>query len=136
MCRTDAGGRDLRARHNLAYWLGHDYLGLGIGAVSTIENLRWRNTPRLGRYLEALAAGRPPEREFEPLDREVRARERVMLGLRLDEPLPLRGLRSALDAEGLARAEQLGLAVDGGETLALTRRGRFLGGGVTAEIVA
>jgi oxygen-independent coproporphyrinogen-3 oxidase len=135
-CRADAEGRDLRARHNLAYWLGHDYLGLGIGAVSTIENRRWRNTPRLGRYLEALAAGRPPEREVEPLDGEVRARERVMLGLRLDEPLPLRGLRSALDAEGLARAEQLGLAVDSGETLALTRRGRFLGGGVTAEIVA
>jgi oxygen-independent coproporphyrinogen-3 oxidase len=135
-CRADVEGRDLRARHNLAYWLGHDYLGLGIGAVSTIENRRWRNTPRLGRYLEALAAGRPPEREVEPLDSEVRARERVMLGLRLDEPLPLGGLRSALDAEGLARAEQLGLAVDGGETLALTRRGRFLGGGVTAEIVA
>ena len=42
----------------------------------------------------------------------------------------------ALDADGLARAEMLGLAVDGGETLALTRRGRFLGGGVTAEILA
>jgi len=135
-CRAHAEGRDLRARHNLAYWLGHDYLGLGIGAVSTIENRRWRNTPRLGRYLEALAAGRPPEREVEPLDGQVRARERVMLGLRLDEPLPLRGLRSALDADGVARAEQLGLAVDSGETLALTRRGRFLGGGVTAEIVA
>jgi len=60
----------------------------------------------------------------------------VMLGLRLDEPLPLRGLRSALDAQGLARAERLGLAVAAGETLALTRRGRFLGGAVTAEIVA
>ena len=46
-CRADADGRDLRARHNLAYWLGHDYLGLGIGAVSTIENRRWRNTPGL-----------------------------------------------------------------------------------------
>jgi oxygen-independent coproporphyrinogen-3 oxidase len=135
-CRADAEGRDLRARHNLAYWLGRDYLGLGIGAVSTIENQRWRNGPRLGRYLEALSAGRRPERELEPLDADVRARERVMLGLRLDEPLPLRGLRSALDAQGLARAEQLGLAVDGGETLALTRRGRFLGGAVTAEIVA
>ena len=135
-CRVEAGGRDLRARHNLAYWLGRDYLGLGIGAVSTIENRRWRNSPRLGRYLEALAAGRLAEREVEPLDDEVRARERVMLGLRLDEPLPVRGLRSALDAEGLARAEQLGLAVDDGQTLALTRRGRFLGGGVTAEIVA
>ena len=133
-CRAD--GRDLRARHNLAYWLGRDYLGIGIGAVSTIENRRWRNTPRLGRYLEALAAGRPPEREFEPLGPDVRARERVMLGLRLDEPLPIGGLRPALDAAALARAERLGLAVDGGETLALTRRGRFLGGGVTAEILA
>jgi hypothetical protein len=50
--------------------------------------------------------------------------------------LPVGGLRSALDPEGLARAEQLGLAVDSGETLTLTQRGRFLGGGVTAEIVA
>src|SRR6185295_1213120 len=33
-CRADAG-RDLRSRHNLAYWLGRDYIGLGIGAVST-----------------------------------------------------------------------------------------------------
>jgi len=135
-CRADMAGRDLRARHNLAYWLGHDYLGIGIGAVSTIENLRWRNTPGLGRYLEALAAGRPPEREHEPLEPDVQARERVLLGLRLDEPLPLRDLRPALDAEALARAERLGLAVDGGETLALTRRGRFLGGGVTADILA
>jgi oxygen-independent coproporphyrinogen-3 oxidase len=135
-CRADAEGRDLRARHNLAYWLGHDYLGLGIGAVSTIENRRWRNTPRLGRYLEALGTGTRPERELEELGVDVLARERLMLGLRLDEPLPVGGLRSALDVDGLARAERLGLAVDGGETLALTRRGRFLGGGVTAEIIA
>ena len=59
-----------------------------------------------------------------------------MLGLRLDEPLALGGLRPALDVEGLARVEQLGLAVDGGETISLTRRGRFLGGAVTAEILA
>jgi putative oxygen-independent coproporphyrinogen III oxidase len=120
-----------RAQHNLGYWLGHDYLGLGMGAVSTLRHERRRNTPKLGRYLQGHY-----DREIELLDEDTRARERVMLGLRLDEPLPLRGLRSALDAQGLARAEQLGLAVDGGETLALTRRGRFLGGAVTAEIVA
>jgi len=120
-----------RAQHNLGYWLGHDYLGLGMGAVSTLGHERRRNTPKLGRCLQGHY-----DREIELLDEDTRARERVMLGLRLDEPLLLRGLRSALDAQGLARAEQLGLAVDGGETLALTRRGRFLGGAVTAEIVA
>src|SRR5207302_11227541 len=86
-CRR--GDRDLRSRHNLAYWLGRDYLGLGIGAVSTIEGVRRRNTPRLGGYLEALARGERPERELEPLGDDVRRRERVMLGLRLDEALPL-----------------------------------------------
>jgi oxygen-independent coproporphyrinogen-3 oxidase len=120
-----------RAEHNLGYWLGHDYLGLGMGAVSTLGDERRRNTPKLARYLQGHY-----DREIELLDDDTRARERVMLGLRLDEPLPLRGLRSALDPDGLARAEQLGLAVDGGEMLTLTRRGRFLGGGVTAEIVA
>ena len=120
-----------RAEHNLGYWLGHDYLGVGVGAVSTLGNERRRNTPKLARYFRGHY-----DREIELLDDETRAREKVMLGLRLDEPLPLGGLRSALDGEGLARAEQLGLVVDGGDTLALTRRGRFLGGGVTAEIVA
>jgi oxygen-independent coproporphyrinogen III oxidase len=120
-----------RAEHNLGYWLGHDYLGLGMGAVSTLGHERRRNTPKLARYLQGHY-----DREIELLDEDTRARERVMLGLRLDEPLPLRGLRSALDPDGLARAEQLGLAVDGGETLTLTRRVRFLGGGVTAAIVA
>jgi oxygen-independent coproporphyrinogen-3 oxidase len=134
-CRTN-GGRDLRARHNVGYWLGHDYLGIGIGAVSTIENRRRRNAPQLGRYLASLAAGRAPEREVEELDDDVRARERVMLGLRLDEPLPLAGLRHALDPTGVARVEQLGLAERTPETLSLTERGRFLGGAVTAEVLA
>ena len=135
-CRASAEGRDLRSRHNLAYWLGHDYLGIGIGAVSTIENRRWRNTPKLGRYLEALVAGTPPERELEMLDGGVKARERVMLGLRLDEPLPLAGLRHTLDPAGLARVEQLGLASRTGAMLTLTERGRYLGGAVTAELLA
>jgi oxygen-independent coproporphyrinogen-3 oxidase len=134
-CRTEHG-RDLRAQHNLGYWLGHDYLGVGIGAVTTIESRRWRNTPRLGRYLEALAAGRAPERELEPLDEAVRARERIMLGLRLDEPLPLAGVGRALDAAGLARVESLGLAERSADALTLTERGRFLGGAVTAELLA
>jgi oxygen-independent coproporphyrinogen-3 oxidase len=135
-CCAAAHGRDLRSQHNLAYWLGRDYLGVGIGAVSTIENRRWRNTPRLGRYLEALARGDAPERELEELEGDVKARERVMLGLRLDEPLPLVGLRHALDPAGLARVEGLGLAEQTDVTLTLTERGRYLGGAVTAELLA
>jgi len=41
-------------RHNLGYWLGHDYLGIGVGAVSTIGLERRRNHPGLRRYLDAV----------------------------------------------------------------------------------
>jgi len=137
-CRRpeDAGGRDLRARHNLGYWLGRDYLGLGVGAVSTIENRRWRNAPSIGRYLTALEVGERPAREPEALSDEVRMTERVMLGLRLDEPLPLDGLDAIVDEAEVERLQSAGLAVRQPGTLALTTRGRFLGGGVTARLLA
>ncbi len=135
-----ADGRDLRSRHNLAYWRGRDYLGLGIGAVSTIEGRRWRTTPRLGLYLAALAAGERPPREVESLPGRVQSAERVLLGLRLDEPLVLVGIESALDPDAIERLQRLGLVERGrngdGDIVALTRRGRFLGGGVTAELLA
>ncbi len=136
-CRIDPA-RDLRAHHNLGYWQGRDYLGLGIGAVSTVSGLRWRNRPSLPRYLAALGRGESPERELEPLDDATRAEERVLLGLRLDEPLVLAGLDAALDRAAVTRLERQGLArrLDGGARLTLTERGRFLGGGVTAELLA
>jgi len=137
-CRTPdrASGRDLRSRHNLAYWLGRDYLGLGIGAVSTIEGRRWRNTPRLAGYVAAVAGGERPERELEPLPLDVQRRERIMLGLRLDEPLSVEGLDDVLDGPALDRLQCLGLVDRTGATLALTPRGRMLGGGVTADLLA
>ena len=135
-CRTD-DRRDLRAQHNLGYWRGRDYLGVGIGAVSTIRGGRRRNLPNLPRYVAALGRGERPERELEPLDDATRAQERVLLGLRLDEPLATAGLEGALDAGALARLGRDGLVrrLDGG-LLTLTERGRFLGGGVTAALLA
>jgi putative oxygen-independent coproporphyrinogen III oxidase len=138
-CRTssaDRAGRDLRAKHNLGYWLGRDYLGLGVGAVSTIENRRWRNAPSLARYVAALEARERPPREHEELEPRVRDTERVMLGLRLDEPLPLAGIEGSLDGRELERLARRGLVVRGDGSLALTQRGRFLGGGVTARLLA
>jgi hypothetical protein len=68
-----------------------------------------------------------------------------MLGLRLDEPLPVAAVAASLDAEALARLERLGLAqllpLDGrrehaGGALTLTPRGRLLGDAVTADLLA
>ena len=132
------GGRDLRARHNLAYWRGRDYLGVGIGAVSTVSGLRSRNLPGIGAYLSTLSAGEPPRREVEFLDAQTQACERLMLGLRLDEPLCVADVAKSLDPGALARLAAGGLVElssnGSGDHLRLTRRGRFLGGAVTAEL--
>jgi putative oxygen-independent coproporphyrinogen III oxidase len=133
-CRD--GNRELRAQHNLGIWRGHDYLGVGIGAVSTLSGERRRNLPSLGRYVEALRAGQPPPREVEPVDGETRAVEALMLGLRLDEPISLTGLERVVDHTSLARLVERRLVerVDGG--IRLTSRGRLLGGAVTADLLA
>ena len=55
-----AGGRDLRSHHNLGTWHGRDYLGVGIGAVSTLGQERRRNGASIGRYIgELLGAAGP-----------------------------------------------------------------------------
>jgi oxygen-independent coproporphyrinogen III oxidase len=134
-----AQGRDLRAKHNLAYWLGRDYLGIGVGAVSTVRGRRRTNTPKLNAYVSALLNGTPPTRKIEELDEQTRSRERVMLGLRLDAPLPLAPVAHAIDHDAISRLDSLGLVrrseSEGAEQVALTRRGRFLGGAVTAELL-
>jgi oxygen-independent coproporphyrinogen-3 oxidase len=135
-----AGGRDLRSHHNLGTWHGRDYLGVGIGAVSTLGQERRRNGASIGRYMSALESGVDPPRELEQLDAETKAQERVMLGLRLDEPLVLDGLREVVDGTALGRMVEGGLVIAGRgpaseETLTLTPRGRFLGDAVTAELL-
>ncbi|MCZ7588151.1 MAG: radical SAM family heme chaperone HemW [Gaiella sp.] len=136
-CRPDSG-RELRAQHNLAIWRGADYLGVGVGAVSTLGGERRRNLPSVGRYTAALGAGEDPPREVERLDAETREVERLMLGLRLDEPLAVDadGRADVLDRDALARLVERGLVErpDGG--VRLTPRGRLLGGAVTAELLA
>jgi len=137
-----AGGRDLRARHNLAYWLGRDYLGIGIGAVSTVDGTRRRNRPGLAAYLSALGRGESPPSDDEAIDTATRTRERLLLGLRLDEPLPLDEVADAFDGDAAERLVAGGLVevvgsanVGGGGLVRLTHRGRFLAGGVSAELM-
>ena len=134
-CRSD-DGRDLRAHHNLAIWRGADYVGIGVGAVSTVDGVRRRNLPSLAGYVGALTRGEAPPRELEPLDAETRQVERLMLGLRLDEPFALAGAERVVDPDALERLVAGGLVerVEGG--VRLTGRGRLLGGAVTVELLA
>ena len=86
-----------------------------------------------------MAAG---QRLHDPGAPHVALRRRELLGLRLDEPLKVAGYADALDEAALERLAALGLAdvarapVGTTTQIALTPRGRRLGGGVTAELLA
>lgn len=78
------------SRHNLGYWRGEPYLGLGCAAVGRLGGTRWRNVVEPARYVEATRAGTAAvTASREPLDPETLLRERIMLGLRLDEGFDL-----------------------------------------------
>ena len=104
------------SRHNLGYWRGRDYLGLGTGAWGTIRllgaRLRYRNTPSHERYLDAAErwSNLPLDREgpligtVEPLSPETAVAERIMLGLRLSEGVDLEQVEAECGAPVLTPA--------------------------------
>jgi putative oxygen-independent coproporphyrinogen III oxidase len=113
-------------RHSRAYWGAADYLGVGVGAVSTIGARRWRNAPGLSRYIDALAAGGDPPRTVEALGVDARRRERWMLGLRRVEGLRRSWAGPPDHPEVIPSLARAGLLGDDGDTVVLTREGRFV----------
>ncbi len=129
-----AGGE---CRHNLAYWRGDDWWGIGPGAHSHVSGLRWWNVKHPSAYAARLASGSSPAHARELLDDETRRFEDVMLRLRLSEGLDLDALddvgRKAASAEvdvGLLE----GPAFARGRAV-LTLRGRLLADGVVRRLL-
>jgi putative oxygen-independent coproporphyrinogen III oxidase len=121
-------------RHNLGYWRGGDWWGIGPGAHSHVGGVRWWNVLHPSAYAARLAAGASPAAGRELLDTGTRRVERVMLELRLADGLPL----DALDGAGRAAAAQAvedGLATLAGERLRLTLRGRLLADAVVRSLL-
>jgi oxygen-independent coproporphyrinogen-3 oxidase len=113
-------------RHNLGYWRSADWWGIGPGAHSHVAGTRWWNVRHPAAYAAALAEGRTPAQGREILDEAAQVEERVLLGIRLAEGLPLAevpapGRVVALRDDGLLQPGPL----DAGR-LVLTRRGRLL----------
>ncbi len=129
-------------RHNLGYWHGSDWWGVGPGAHSHVGGVRWWNVKHPAAFAARIVAGESPAAGREVLDPGTRRLERVLLETRLASGLPL----DVLDAEGRAAVPSLvddGLvhvrSVDPGDRvgrrLVLTRRGRLLADAVVRELL-
>jgi len=126
-------------RHNLAYWRGDDWWGVGPGAHSHVGGVRWWNVRHPRAYAERLATGVSPAQGRETLSPQQRRQEQVLLGVRLAEGLALTALDDA------ARRRVAGLIADGlvdaaaatsgmPRRVVLTRRGRLLADAVVREL--
>ncbi|MDQ4030894.1 MAG: radical SAM family heme chaperone HemW [Actinomycetota bacterium] len=124
-----------RCRHNMGYWGGGNWWGAGPGAHSHVGGVRWWNVKHPARYAASLASGRSPAMGREVLTPAEQHTERVMLGLRLADGLPL----DVLDAPERAAAKRAAteglLTITRSDRLILTRRGRLLADTVVRDLL-
>jgi len=122
-------------RHNLGYWQDGDWWGVGPGAHSHVGGVRWWNVKHPTAYAARLTAGDSPAQARELLTAEQQLDERILLGVRLAEGLPVASLpdRPRLAgpiADGLVDGAA---AIDG--RVVLTLRGRLLADTVVRALI-
>lgn len=124
------------SRHNLAYWEGQDWWGVGPGAHSHVGGVRWWNVKHPAAYAERIAVGASPAAAREVLDDRTRHLEAVLLGTRIRSGLPVSELPASsriavagLIADGLVNGAA---ALEG--RVELTLRGRLLADAVVRRL--
>jgi oxygen-independent coproporphyrinogen-3 oxidase len=123
-----AAGEPSQCQHNLLYWTGGDWWGIGPGAHSHVGGTRWWNVRHPAAYAARTAAGRSPAEAREILTQEQRQTEQIMLSTRLAAGCPVAALGPAGRAFAAAAAGD-GLADPAAFTsggVVLTTRGRLL----------
>ena len=125
------------SRHNLSYWQGNDWWGVGPGAHSHVGGVRWWNVKHPAAYADRIAAGHSPAAGRETLDNATRETERILLGTRIREgiaidslPKEARTAVAGLIADGLVDATS---AIHGRIQLTLT--GRLLADAVVRKLI-
>lgn len=111
-----------RCLHNMGYWEGRPYLGLGAGAHSYRDGRRWWNVRPPQQYMEMVAARELPIGGDEQLTDQERRMERMLLGLRTADGVPIEWVNEPL-ATGFMHE---GLAERRNGHFALTERAMFL----------
>ena len=131
-----AAGGPARCAHNMLYWTGGDWWGIGPGAHSHVGGTRWWNVRHPAAYAARIAAGNSPGQAREVLSEAERQLERVMLLTRLADGCPTAVLGPAgqanaaqVVADGLAHSAALARG-----RIVLTRRGRLLADAVAQKL--
>ncbi len=129
-------------QHNLGYWERKNYLGMGLGASSLIDNVRYKNTDELRKYLIYAGDLEKIQEDREELSMAAQMEEFVFLGLRKIDGISKQIFQDTFGrtleqcyGKGIAKmkAEQLLEEING--MLRLTRKGIDVSNYVFAEIL-
>jgi oxygen-independent coproporphyrinogen-3 oxidase len=131
-----ATGDAHRSRHNLAYWTGQDWWGIGPGAHSHVGGVRWWNVKHPAAYAERMLGGLSPAAGRETLDAATRELERILLHSRIRTGIPIPSLSAAGRAEvaGLIADELINAKAALAGSIELTLRGRLLADAVVRRL--
>lgn len=126
-----------RSTHNLSYWRGHDWWGIGPGAHRHRDGMRSWNVKHPSRYAALVSSGQLPVHESEQLTAQERSVEKILLGLRIVDGLSVEDIahpqRSAIETHA-ARGHLDQSALARGR-LVLTRTGRLMADAVVRDLV-
>jgi len=144
---------DFSCRHNIGYWTGKSYLGLGVGASSYLDGVRFQNPAAIDDYRKACRADRsliPPDgRESqtgyivtEICDRKAHMEEFMFLGLRMTEGVSEQSFQDTFgqnihDVYGpvISRFVSYGMMQQSGGRISLTERGIDVSNQILAEFL-
>lgn len=127
--------------HNVGYWQGRPFLGLGPSAYSYWQGARFRNVAHLKQYCKAMKEGRSAIDFSETLSLEASHREHLIIRLRTTEGIEMASFQreyGTFSAEALSlfrRFEEQGWLKEGEGRIYLTREGKLFYDSIAVELV-
>lgn len=119
--------------HNRAYWSGHDYLGIGPSAFSTVGLQRWQNVADYRAYADRILSEQSPTGSTEILTNKIKRAEKVALSLRTRDGVAISSVRNRRDK--VAEFMALGLLRQSNRNFVLTRKGKSLADSVAEAFI-
>lgn len=125
------------SRHNEAYWRNANWWGVGPGAHSHLDGVRWWNVKHPTAYKSLLFDGTTPVQEREVLTPQQKSDEAIMLSIRMSDGIPLSQLSREQIAKvsGYRQSGHLDAANWQSGTLQLTPQGRLIADRIVRELV-
>lgn len=129
-------------RHNLGYWKRTEYLGLGLGSASLVNETRFSNTSDMNYYLENSADLKKIREDAEELDRQSQMEEFMFLGLRLTDGISCREFEQqfgqqlyAVYGNIIEKYSNMGFLEAQGDKLKFTREGISVSNPILADFL-